>query len=767
MNRLSPAVSVLALACVWTLLVTGLWTAQDGIAQDSPPIHTVPTADDTGSAADSPEATGDGAVAPSGEAAEAIPTEPVEAPAPGRRGTDIPTRGTVDDGDPDIVVTGTAWARNDQSLGRSSKVITADDVRRTGATNVGEALAGQPGVSIQKTGRYGPSPFIRGFTSYQNLILVDGIRFNNAAFRSGPNQYMGLLDPFAMDRMEVIYGPGSVLYGSDAIGGTVSIFTARWTPEDYEKGPVQTRLFSRVGSGDYGWISSYRGTFSFDQNSGLVVTGTSSIFGDLRSGEGQAQYTDHVKYDGNIRYTVRLDEHTALDIIGQYTFLGDGKRTHRTINAQSFEGTDIGSDRKHEFDHDRALAAVQFTQKGVNNFYNDLFISLSWHLMTEERLEIRDSDGRIRDQRFEINQFGGVVKMRRHEGDHDISWGVDGYLDRGRTYRFTNGSMNTQGAFGDDAWYVTLGAYVQDEWYIDDNVLLTAGVRGTYNHVTLDRVEDPNNAGELIVVSTNFAGVAGNLRGQYFFNPQSQVYLDASVGFRAPSFVDLTEQDRAAGDFVIPSLDVDPEYFVTFELGSKWETADRVFRGRLSGFASILSGLLVREPTGNLVGGDPEVRYTNAGDGYLLGGQIVLILQPLDEFEFTASFSYSSGQVDTPSNGTDFLSKHNPAAGRVGIKFVPSRDPDTRQELFWVEWFVQWTLKQGQLSRSDRGDTQRIPPGGTPGWATFNVQVGWIINPNAKLFLNLLNITDLNYRVHGSGDNEPGFNAVFGFQFDF
>ncbi|MGE3854484.1 MAG: TonB-dependent receptor, partial [Planctomycetota bacterium] len=248
----------------------------------------------------------------------------------------------------------------------------------------------------------------------------------------------------------------------------------------------------------------------------------------------------------------------------------------------------------------------------------------------------------------------------------------------------------------------------------------------------------------------------------------TQFYLDTSLGFRAPSFVDLTEQDRAAGDFVIPSLDLDPEYFVTFELGSKWQLAGDAVRGRVSGYYTILSGLLVRDPTGNLVGGLPEVRYANAGDGYVLGFDVSLTVAPIRDLEFTLSGSYSSGEVDTPSNGRDFLSKHNPAAGRFGVRYIALRTADADEKpRLWFELFVQGAFKQGQLSASDIGDTQRIPPGGTPGWVTLNFRSAFDINETVQAFINVLNITNTNYRIHGSGDNEPGFNLLFGFELTF
>jgi hemoglobin/transferrin/lactoferrin receptor protein len=88
-----------------------------------------------------------------------------------------------------------------------------------------DALTETPGVLVQKTGYAQSSPFIRGFTGFRTLLMLDGIRLNNAVFREGPNQYFSTIDQYTVDRLEIIKGPASSLYGSDAIGGTINVIT--------------------------------------------------------------------------------------------------------------------------------------------------------------------------------------------------------------------------------------------------------------------------------------------------------------------------------------------------------------------------------------------------------------------------------------------------------------------------------------------------------------------------------------------------------------
>ena len=99
---------------------------------------------------------------------------------------------------------------------------------------VPEALGDLPGVLVQKTTHGHGSPFIRGFTGRQNLLMVDGIRINNSTYRSGPIQYWNTLDSKAIERMELMRGPGSVLHGSDALGGALNVISRGTGFRDYE-----------------------------------------------------------------------------------------------------------------------------------------------------------------------------------------------------------------------------------------------------------------------------------------------------------------------------------------------------------------------------------------------------------------------------------------------------------------------------------------------------------------------------------------------------
>src|SRR5688572_13172576 len=103
----------------------------------------------------------------------------------------------------------------------SANLVTEADAQKRMSRTFPEMIEEATGVSVQKTGPGQGSPFIRGFTGFRNVLLIDGIRLNNSVFREGPNQYWATVDSYMVESLEVVRGPSSVLYGSDAMGGTV------------------------------------------------------------------------------------------------------------------------------------------------------------------------------------------------------------------------------------------------------------------------------------------------------------------------------------------------------------------------------------------------------------------------------------------------------------------------------------------------------------------------------------------------------------------
>jgi hemoglobin/transferrin/lactoferrin receptor protein len=177
---------------------------------------------------------------------------------------------------PEVVVTATRSEEEAFSLPYSTSVVGGADLERRMPRTTPEALRELPSVMLQKTSHGQGSPYLRGFTGFRTLMLIDGIRLNNSTFRDGPNQYWSTVDNYALDRLEVVRGPSSVLYGSDAIGGTVNAIPL--SRGAYTNGfDWDARLLYRFASAEDSHIGRAEFSGNIDEKVGFIFGGTSRI----------------------------------------------------------------------------------------------------------------------------------------------------------------------------------------------------------------------------------------------------------------------------------------------------------------------------------------------------------------------------------------------------------------------------------------------------------------------------------------------------------
>ena len=195
-----------------------------------------------------------------------------------------------------------------------------------------DALRDVPGVMIQKTSNAQGSPYIRGFTGYRTLMLVDGIRLNNSTFRDGPNQYWNLIDPYTIDRLEVVKGPSSVLYGSDAVGGTVNAVLRR--PDGYGDGLQGYRqVYGQVASAQRSYIGRGEAVATYGPWLGILAGGTWKDFGDVDGGQhvGIQEKTGYGVCSGDVKIEYHPDATTTWTFAHYQLYEDNAWRTHATI----------------------------------------------------------------------------------------------------------------------------------------------------------------------------------------------------------------------------------------------------------------------------------------------------------------------------------------------------------------------------------------------------------------------------------------------------
>lgn len=629
-------------------------------------------------------------------------------------------------------------------------------------------LEGTPGVMVQKTAYGQDSPYIRGFTGFRTLLMVDDIRINNSVFRSGPNQYWSLVDPLSLERILVLKGPYAVEYGSDAVGGVVRAFTPgrslNGVPSEVSRG-ASFRISSAESS-----LSGRLETRRDDPQQSLLAGVSYRDFGDLEAGSGTGEQASTGYRDAGFDLKWLRDWGPGtLTLCAQGFRQFDVPRTHSTVNGIRWRETVPGSYLKRELDQERSLVYLRYGGKADHPCMDSLQWTLSWQQMNEAEEQVR-ATGSFDDRSFAVDTVAMQLRATAwSDRDLQVHYGMEWYRDFVDTSRVQGNTITgeerirIQGPVADDATYDLAGAYAKAYWRLSPHVGLTFGARLTHARAGADRFEDPLT-GQVTTYRGDWDDVSTSLRVSCRPKRGLRLFAGVSEGFRAPNLSDLTRLDIArSGELEIPSTDIGPESFLTAEAGVSLERGPLLLN--FSVYRTEMSGLIVRTPTGRILSiGEEEwyeVSKRNSGDGWVHGIEVSASWRLGEDWLLTGNFTWMDSELerfsDTSSDPLRIkepLSRMMPSTGHLALRYAPSNQD-------WsLEGRLQVVRSQDDLAEADRGDTQRIPPGGTPGYARLDLFLNRQLTPQLRLGLGVENVTDRDYRVHGSGVNGPGRNFI-------
>lgn len=687
----------------------------------------------------------------------ALPTEEVRPPAADFESFDgslvFPSLADQILGDLDSGLRGAPLSLFDNP--RAIDIVTRQQLDERSPIDMGQALEQTPGVMIQRTGRGQSSPYVRGLTGQQVLIMVDGVRMTNATFRAGPNQYFNTIDPNSVERIEVIRGPGSVLYGGDAIGGVINIVTKRASGSvgDFLTGGT----VQRFSSADLGYTGR------------LSVEGWVGSLGAF-AGAGYGNYNDldiGGTPDAPPGFNVRRQPATSwsyrsADLKLNY-LLSDCSEL--VFGLQHYRGEDIfrtdrfPANRESIFDPQmRELFFLRWQGYDLCGPITTYQITASLHRFEEERADRDFRPGRnplLTSYRGFTDEQTGITGSFTTDMDRfgTLSYGFDWYHDDIDSWR-TDVDASVQpptvtrraGEVPDDAYYSRYGAFFNWDVWLTDRLLASSGIR--FEHVTADATVTVGNVAEQI--APHYQGWIGQMGLTYTLTPNLHLVGSISEGFRAPNIDDLaTINENVFVGIQLPNPNLLPEKSLTYEVGAKWNSS-RLHCQAFVWWTDLQDHILRGPPDPNNLleraNGDSRLQGVEVSGEYLMGSQWSLY------GNFWYTYGQDVGLFDEP------LDRIPPMQGIVGVRRRWNCGRD------WVDVFAWLVDKQDRLAARDIADVNRIPPGGTPGYATVNFRLGRMITPRQRLALNVENLFDEQYRVHGSGSDGPGINAILTYE---
>ena len=649
-----------------------------------------------------------------------------------------------------IVVTSSPY-QNREDIPASVYRIDANDLHHyLQATSIPDALREIPGIYIQKTAPGRATPIIRGFTSSRNVVIADGVRVNNPILREGPNEYWNTLDPYTYENIEVIMGSGSVLYGSDAAGGVVLLGSQALTQGEVGDGLQHqgSDLYLQYSSAQSSFSQHVDTELSYEDQLSFSFGLTRQDYGNLRTGDGhEDQFTAYDEWATNFRLEYFLNDQSSLLAGYDYYYADDINRSHKTVHSNSWKGTTVGKDGRRSTDFKRSAAFLGYQYREGQGLISEADIRFSVQDMQEDYQRFRTNGALRQDKDWQDTTYGLTTKLVSETDIGKLSYGFDYYYDdvNSQGWDDSNGTL-VQGKVADDASYQQFGIYLQDEITATDRLTFIAGLRYSYIKLNANEVK---TVGQL---SNNWTAWTGNLQAIYRLSDDNSThaYVSLSQAFRAPNLSDTTRDDEfSTSGNEEPNANLDPEHFTTLETGIRvnkedWSLQLAIYRTRVEDRIARL------KTAGNNT-------KANLDEGYVQGIEIYADYDLTENLTAFGRIAWQEGYEDTYASyettnpvNTDETSKMPPLNGETGLRWTNDN------KKFFFEGSVVFADRQDHLSYGDVKDTSRIPADGTPGYAIYNLRSGYKFSDTVELAVALENLADTSYRIHGSGNNEPG-----------
>jgi outer membrane receptor for ferrienterochelin and colicin len=611
---------------------------------------------------------------------------------------------------------------------------------------VTDALDTQVGVFLQQTTPGQGAAIIRGLKGSAVLHLVDGIRLNNAIFRSAPTQYFALVPTSAVERIEVLRGTPASLYGSDAVGGVVQLVTR--VPEfDGPETQMGGEAFAAFDSAELGKI--VRGTF--DAGNQDLATSISAEYmetGDRRTGSGER--VGPSGYESKAARWVLSGTPTASRswlVDAHYLEQPETPRVDELVPG--FGQTEPSSSEFLFAPNRRVFVRGHY---GLEQGWLDLDwnFDLAWQRVDDDRTT---RDFGATERRRETNRsdlYGFVVSGSRVTGNGSFVVGAETYLDDVSSSRTEENLFNGEVTiltprFPDGSEINRFAAFGNGEWSVTVRHVLTGGLRLSHEDVSLPQTAVSPS------VSVDVADASGDIGWIFNTTDSLQFVANAGFGFRAPNVFDLgTLGNRPGNRFNIPNTDLDSERVVQFDIGFR-------YRSDMADLEIMLYALDYDDRITSVLTGDvtPEgrdiVQSVNAAESTIRGAEAGVDVLLSDTVSINAVLNYTWGEQRVVGEATEPADRIPPLTGKLNVAWQPRYD-------LRLDGWVRFADGQDRLSARDVRDV-RIDPNGTSGWGIVGLRASWDYRDVWQFTLGVDNVLDKQYRVHGSGMDAPGQNA--------
>ena len=701
-----------------------------------------------------------------------------------------------------VVVTANKWRQPKYTLTRRVLTLDPRQVLLENPQTTADLLGATGEVFIQKSQLGGGSPMIRGFATNRLLYTVDGIRMNTAIFRAGNLQNVISIDPFALQRTEVMMGPGSVIYGSDAIGGVIGLYTKSPLFSGRKPLSVSGNASLRCSS------ANNERTGHFDVNVGgrnwAALTSVSHFrFDDLRQGTHgpdsylrtfyvQRQDGKDIKIDNPKPLSQTPSGYTQTNIMQKLRF-SPAVRWDLTYAFHYSETSDYARyDRLTRMKKDNPqfaewnygpqkwmLNQLTLTHRQAGILYDEMTVRLGIQRFEESRISRKWN----KTERTTNTETVDACSVNADFAKNllpavSLYYGLEYVNDRvrseGVTLDITDRKTSVAPARYPQSRWETAAGYAQASCRLLPALNLEAGVRYTGYRLRADF----SQAGMELPFAPRQTIRRSNLTGSVGVNwrPGGSWVLRGSVsrGFRCPNVDDMGKlYESVAGAVVVPNTGLRPEYATNYELGVSGQAA-RWLSVDVSAYYTDLDQALVRRGfrwngQDSIVFGGEKLRVLaiqNAAAARVYGAQAYVRIQPCRFVVLDTHLNWQHGREELDDGSHSTLRHTVPFFGRASLTF--------QWTLLQLQAYTVWQAgrKAEDMPEEERDKTEIYPVNAdgsvySPGWYTINLKVLYRIGKRTSLTCGLENITDRRYRTYSSGISAPGRNFICAVNYSF
>ena len=684
----------------------------------------------------------------------------------------------------------------------SIEIIKQKDIEFTNPATSGDLLSNTGQVFVQRSQAGGGSPSLRGFEANKVLLVIDGVRMNNAIYRGGHLQDVMTIDPNMLERTEVVFGPSSTIYGSDALGGVMHFYTKNAQFSTDEKMLVKANAMVRYAS------AAQEKTSHLDFNLGWkkiasLTNITFSDFGDVRSGSNKLTgytnvwdrnyYQDRINErdtmiknsDNNVqkgsgysqvdimqRFNIKTGQYMVHNLNFQYgasSFLPRYDRLNGDYKSGKFKFAENGYGPQK-----RLLAAYTLNYDGKTKISDNVKVILAYQKIDQDRITRNFQSLNRKTQQEDVTVLSANVDaFKLIKEKHEVRYGLEfTHNDVQSKASFKNISTTIETAAdtryaGGGSTMTTFAAYASHAWEVSKQFVITDGVRYTNTSLSSKFTDTTFFKFPFTTANQKNQALTGNIGFTWKLDNDYKVSILSNTGFRSPNVDDMSKVFESSTYVVVPNPTLKPEYTYNFEMG-----ISKVLQGKykfdLTGFYTNLTNALVvadfkldGKDSAMYNGSMTKVKATqNADNAYIYGVSAGVQFDFNERVSFKSVLNYTYGRYISSNLDTVIPLDHiAPLFGQTSLTY--------KAKGFDGEFFIKYNGKKSLADYSPSGEDnlQYATVNGMPAWFTLNIRLGANLTKNLRLNAACENLTDNRYRAFASGINAPGRNFIISLRY--